>query len=64
MVKGKIPQQPHTFSPVLYSFPVECSILTHLSMSSQISNDPSPPSVELECGGEAGEAVKDDVDPE
>ena len=25
---------------------------------------PSPPSVECECGGDAGDAVKDEVDPE
>ena len=34
----------------------------HLSVSSMEA--PSPPSVECECGGDAGDAVSDDVDPE
>ena len=34
----------------------------HLSVSS--IEAPSPPSVECECGGDAGDAVSDDVDPE
>ena len=39
---------------------------TYLSDSSQISNADwwSPPSVEWECGGEEGDAVTDEVEPE
>ena len=42
------------------------SVMYYLSDSSQISNADwwSPPSVEWECGGDEGDAVTEDVDPE
>ena len=42
------------------------SVMYYLSESSQISNADwwSPPSVEWECGGDDGDAVTEDVDPE